>query len=70
MPLYEYYCPRCGEHFEKLVPFTASNSCMECPACGSSDAQKQLSRIARQSFAEGKGNTSTSSSCSSTSGFR
>ena len=40
MPLYAFTCTKCNEAFESLV---TSTSQAECPACGSSDLERQLS---------------------------
>lgn len=42
MPVYEYICRSCGEEFDQLV---FSNESVPCPACGSSDIQKKVSRV-------------------------
>jgi len=33
MPTYEYRCPKCGHHFEKIQKIT-DNSRPKCPKCG------------------------------------
>jgi putative FmdB family regulatory protein len=32
MPLYEYYCPPCGEQFELLRPVKQMNDAATCPS--------------------------------------
>jgi putative FmdB family regulatory protein len=32
MPLYEYYCPPCGEQFEVLRPVSEMNKAATCPS--------------------------------------
>jgi putative FmdB family regulatory protein len=32
MPLYEYYCPPCGEQFEVLRPASQMNNAATCPS--------------------------------------
>ncbi len=44
MPLYAYACEDCDKHFETLV---RSGETPECPACGSTHLDRQLSLIAR-----------------------
>ena len=44
MPLYEYACPACGATFEKLV--RRFGEAVACPACASTDVEKQLSVFA------------------------
>jgi putative FmdB family regulatory protein len=48
MPLYEYHCPQCGEHFEKLVPMSKSDE-VECPRCHYPGVHRQISLVARTS---------------------
>ncbi len=40
MPIFEYRCDTCGEHFEKLV---RRDTEVECPKCASHDLSQQLS---------------------------
>lgn len=54
MPIYEFVCQPCGEHFEKLQKSDASED-NRCPKCGSSDVKKQLS-----AFSASAGSPSTS----------
>jgi putative FmdB family regulatory protein len=46
MPIYEYRCEDCGTKFEKLVRRTAEAGAMECPSCGKSHLQQELSVFA------------------------
>ena len=69
MPLYEYQCNECGEGFEKVVPFSASNQNQTCPICQSQDTRKKISRFASFGEAQGAASLSTSSSCGSRGGF-
>lgn len=43
MPIYEYACQSCGREFEALV---RSDTVPECPACHSTQLEKQLSVFA------------------------
>jgi putative FmdB family regulatory protein len=43
MPLYEYECRGCGNHFEQL---TRGGQAPACPSCKSEDLQKLLSVFA------------------------
>lgn len=43
MPLFEYACRDCGHHFEFL---TRADRAPACPACTSTDLEKQLSAFA------------------------
>ena len=68
MPIYEYRCENCGEPFEKLVKFSASDAQVECPKCGSKHTKKALSLFG---VGAGKGSSSVGSSAGScgSSGF-
>lgn len=43
MPIFEYACKDCGQHFEALV---RSDTVPECPQCHSTQLDKQLSVFA------------------------
>jgi putative FmdB family regulatory protein len=63
MPLFEYECRECGTRFEAFVAGSRKPS---CPACGSEDLEKQLSRFGVGGFSSSSGGFGTSSSnCSS-----
>ncbi len=40
MPIFEYICGKCDNHFETLV---RSGTTVECPSCHSTKLEKQLS---------------------------
>jgi putative FmdB family regulatory protein len=40
MPMYEYVCMKCEEHFEELV---RGDEEVRCPQCGAADVSRQLS---------------------------
>lgn len=40
MPIYEFFCPACGHHFEKLVKL---DQIPACPSCQSEQPQRKLS---------------------------
>jgi len=40
MPIYEFLCPSCGHHFEKLVKLTEVPA---CPSCAFASPERQLS---------------------------
>jgi putative FmdB family regulatory protein len=46
MPLYEFHCTKCDNHFEQLVPTSKWEGAAACPACGSKKLTKQLSVFA------------------------
>lgn len=43
MPIYEYECTACGEKFELRRSITASDSDIECPACGTTHPRRIIS---------------------------
>ncbi len=44
MPIYEYACMECEEHFEELV--RRDDQVVTCPSCGAAKVLKQLSSFA------------------------
>ncbi|TML61348.1 MAG: zinc ribbon domain-containing protein [Actinobacteria bacterium] len=40
MPMYEYVCMKCEEHFEELV---RGDQVVACPGCGATKVARQLS---------------------------
>jgi putative FmdB family regulatory protein len=44
VPIYEYACMECEEHFEELV--RSHGQVIVCPACGRANVLKQLSTFA------------------------
>ena len=67
MPIFEYRCKDCGEKFETLVYSTSDTGDIECPECGSTQTEKQMSMFA-SSGGNGSGGASKSS-CGSGSGY-
>jgi putative FmdB family regulatory protein len=59
MPIYEYACMECEEHFDELV--RSEQQVVTCPSCGAGKVLKQLSSFAvhsaatKPSFASGSG---------------
>ena len=43
MPMYEYVCMKCEEHFEELV---RNDEDVACPQCGATHVARQLSTFA------------------------
>jgi putative FmdB family regulatory protein len=43
MPMYEYVCMKCEEHFEELV---RGDEVVACPQCGATKVARQLSTFA------------------------
>jgi putative FmdB family regulatory protein len=52
MPIYEFMCPACGHHFEKLVKLDESPA---CPSCQSEKPQRQFSMSAGISTGKTRG---------------
>ena len=59
MPIYEYACMECEEHFDELV--LSEGLVVTCPGCGAAKVLRQLSAFAvhgsssKPSFATGSG---------------
>ena len=49
MPLYEYRCPECDGRFEEIRGLGQADEDVECPACGSGSARRELSSFATTS---------------------
>lgn len=47
MPLYDYRCSECRKRFTLLVGMTADSKPPACPACGSLEVRKLISRFSR-----------------------
>ncbi|MDH3327988.1 MAG: zinc ribbon domain-containing protein [Desulfobulbaceae bacterium] len=69
MPIYEFVCKDCKEHFEVLTTSSSPNA-IKCKKCGSLNVKKTISA---SSFRMGHGGTSIPSGalsgCSPKSGF-
>lgn len=69
MPIYEYVCEKCKEHFEVLTTASEQGT-VKCKKCGSMKVRKTVSA---SSFRMGHGGSSipagSLSGCSSKSGF-
>ena len=66
MPIYEYWCNKCGHDFEALVRTTDQK--IVCPECGGRKVTKKLSLFAVSGVQSGKGSacgSCTATSCSS-----
>jgi putative FmdB family regulatory protein len=46
MPIYEYTCKSCKNHFEKLMKSMGSTPGVKCPECGSAQTARNLSVFA------------------------
>ena len=62
MPVYEYRCLCCGNHFDKRVSFAESGILPECPYCNSQDTQKELSLSATIGLSSASGSSCAPSS--------
>jgi len=60
MPLYEFWCTKCGETYEELVKIDDKEN-PPCPSCESKKVERKISRVGSFGFG-------TLSSCG-TSGF-
>ena len=43
MPIYEYECPKCGEHFELRRSMDDSNQELKCPRCKAENPRRVFS---------------------------
>jgi putative FmdB family regulatory protein len=59
MPIYEYACMECEDHFEELV--RSSEQVVTCPSCGAAKVLKQLSSFAVHGSTPNKSTGVTSS---------
>ncbi|HXE72877.1 MAG TPA: zinc ribbon domain-containing protein [Candidatus Nitrosotenuis sp.] len=62
MPIYEYLCQSCNQHFEKLI--RGGTEEVACPSCGQTQVRRLLS-----SFAVGRSPSSTASFSEASEGF-
>jgi putative FmdB family regulatory protein len=46
VPIYEYQCQECGEHFDKFVRSFSAEADVVCPKCGSQNIRKGFSTFA------------------------
>jgi putative FmdB family regulatory protein len=46
MPIYEYQCQECGEHFDKFLRSFSAEADVVCPKCGSREIRKGFSIFA------------------------
>lgn len=61
MPMYEYHCHKCNEHFEELA---AADETVSCPYCGSTDTERLMSACCcRTGSASADGGSSSGGSC-------
>jgi len=60
MPMYEYVCMKCEEHFEELV---RGDQVVACPECGGTNVARQLSTFAMVGTAGQTGAFSSGTGC-------
>jgi putative FmdB family regulatory protein len=60
MPMYEYVCMKCEEHFEELV---RGDQVVACPECGATKVARQLSTFAMVGTAGQTGAFSSGGGC-------
>ncbi len=72
MPVYEYSCKTCGNHFDKLRPMRDADELILCVNCQSADTHRMLSRVFAhsegRSMAESSSSSGSSCSCGGCSG--
>ncbi len=64
MPVYEYICNSCGQHFDKMRPMSQSDAPIACVKCNSESTKRMLSRF----FASSEGRAIAAQSCSCSGG--
>ncbi len=66
MPIYEYTCQDCENHFEKFVRSMTGSVEVECPHCGGTHVRKGWSVFGTSASNGGLGNipAAASSACS------
>lgn len=69
MPLYEYFCPDCGQEFEKMMRFDQATMRPTCPTCQGDNTQKKLSLFSAKSQSDNSGYSSSSSCGGGRGGF-
>jgi putative FmdB family regulatory protein len=71
MPIYEYKCDDCGEHFETIVFSSDGDQGVSCPKCASSQVQRQMSSFSApgESPFASLGSAGGSGGCGSSGGF-
>ncbi len=45
MPLYDFICQNCANHFDLLVSYDWRSAGAMCPDCGSGNLEKEVSRV-------------------------
>lgn len=63
MPIYEYACARCDKSFEELVIRSTDEAEVKCPACGTGEVSRQMSRPAAARVGGGGGSGAPARAC-------
>jgi putative FmdB family regulatory protein len=63
MPIYEYACTRCGKGFEELLIRSSDADEVKCPACGTREVSRQMSRPAAARIGGGSGAVASAPAC-------
>ena len=66
MPMYDYKCNSCGNKFDKLVSFSASDKDIECPKCNKNGSEKLL---CAPNISNGASKSNMQSGCNAPSSF-
>ena len=62
MPIYEYHCTDCDDHFERLVRSMFSKELIICPKCGSQHVNKSFSLFGTSGGSSG-GSITSAAAC-------
>lgn len=65
MPIYEYYCPKCKQKFEKMRPVSQATEGAPCPSCHEMAERKLSTFCALSGYGDGLTRPIGSNSCSS-----
>ena len=68
VPIYEYVCPQCREHFEKLIRSTSSQVEIRCPSCDAANVERKVSVFGLSGGSSGGLSFGGGSACGPTSG--
>lgn len=66
MPIYEFRCQRCKEHFEQLTSINYDPASITCPVCKETNPQRLVSTFGFKGSKPGSLSSKSCSSCSST----